>query len=411
MNSRTGSFIWILLLAASLGGIAGGQQQTLKQRYQDALARAQAKDFVRAYDMAFKLVREDEFYYDAQVLRIALAGILGKSGSESPKNLIRIAYNFAPLGSNIERDVETLASRLSSNTAVSGNSSVEPPGEVSVSPYIHRKIALIVGIGSFMDPKVNPLNFTPNDAKAFADTLTQECRFDDVRLLINGKATRRNILAEIDSIARVAQPDDLVVFYVASHGSPENMDSAGVSFIVTYDSEVENLFATAYKMKDLLEEMQTRIRAQRVVAFVDTCFSGATFKEKPTKWVASNRGLSLEPSGLQLKSIEAQLKNSGRGIRLGTGTPSDGRREQGIGRIIIASSRQSEKAWESDSIKHGYFTYYLIQLLTQEKEVSIQQLFDYVSAEVPRAVLRERNAHQNPTMVSSVEGPVRIYLK
>lgn len=407
MNSRTVPLILILLMVASLGGIAGGQQQTLKLKYRDALARAQAKDFERAYDMAFKLVREDESYYDAQVLRIALAGILGKSGSESPKNLIRIANNFAPLGSNLERDVETLANRLSSNSVVS----VEPPGGVSVSPYVHKKIALIVGIGSFMDPKVNPLNFTSNDAEAFADTLTQDCRFDDVRVLINAKATRRNILLEIERIAQIAQPDDLVVFYVATHGSPEDMDSAGVSYIVTYDSEVENLFGTAYKMKDLLEDLQTRIRSQRVVAFVDTCFSGATFKEKPSKWVAFNRGLSLGFSGLPLESIEAQLKHSGRSIRLGAVTPSDGRREQGIGRIIIASSRQSERAWESDSIKHGYFTYYLIQLLKREKEVSIQNLFDYVSVEVPRAVMRDRNAQQNPTMASSVEGPVRIYIK
>jgi hypothetical protein len=409
---KTVSLALSFLLTASLAGLAGGQEQAVKVRYKEALQRAQAREFERAYEMAFKVVRGNEFYYEAQVLRIALAVILKKSGSEEPKNLIRVAKDYAPLGSNLEQDVQNLVSLLNATPSVLDHTgSARPGNEVAVSPYVRKRIALVVGIGSFKDPKINPLSFTSNDARAFAETLNQVCRFDDVRLLVDFEATRRNILTELEIIARTVKPDDLVVIYIASHGSPTDLDSAGVNYIVTHDSEVDNLYATSYKMKDLLDDIQNRIPAQRVVAFIDTCFSGATFKQKPSTWVSSNRGLKIESSGIATKSIEAELRKTGRGIRLAPVSSNDGRRQQDIGRIIIASSRQNQKAWESDSIKHGYFTYYLIQALRRDGAISVQGLYDYLSVEVPKAVLHDRNAEQNPTMVSSIEGPVKIFIK
>ncbi len=96
---------------------------------------------------------------------------------------------------------------------------------------------------------------------------------------------------------------------------------------------------------------------------------------------------------------------------IGPSTPNSGRIQQGIGRVIIASSRQNQRSWESDTIKHGYFTYYLIQALKQSKSISIQGLYDYLSAEVPKAVQRDKKEAQNPTMVSSDDGPVNIFIK
>lgn len=399
-----------LWLIVALAGVVSGQEQALKARYQAALERAQAKDFDRAYDMAFKVVRENESYYEAQVLLIALAKVLKKTGGETPQNLIRIAKDYAPLGSNLERDVQNMANLLEGTPdGGPGGGGIVPP--IVVSPYVRNKIALVVGIGSFEDPKINSLRFAANDARAFADTLTKECRFDAVRLLIDAEATRLNILTEVEQMAKTAQPDDLVVIYIASHGSPENMDSAGVNYIVTHDSMIDNLYATSYKMKDLLNDIETRIKAQRVVAFIDTCFSGATFKQKPREWTVDSRVLQQEASGLRLDAIKDRLRNGEKGVKIGPVSPKDQRRKQAIGRVIIASSRQNQTAWESDSIEHGYFTYYLLKALTRQGAVSVQELYDYLSAEVPMAVQRGKNAAQNPTMVSSLDGPVQIYIK
>jgi uncharacterized caspase-like protein len=105
------------------------------------------------------------------------------------------------------------------------------------------------------------------------------------------------------------------------------------------------------------------------------------------------------------------MSRSGRGVKIAPAPTAGGRKPQGTGRIIIASCRQSQKAWESEKIGHGYFTYYLIQALKQQREVSVQGLYDYVSREVPAAVKQDQKAEQNPAMVSSVESPANIFIK
>ena len=79
------------------------------------------------------------------------------------------------------------------------------------------------------------------------------------------------------------QPNDLVVIYVATHGTPRTTDTAGgANYLVTYDTEVYNggnldedaLYATAYPMVELADAVSTRMKALRTAVFLDTCYSG-----------------------------------------------------------------------------------------------------------------------------------------
>lgn len=144
----------------------------------------------------------------------------------------------------------------------------EPP--TRVPQYVRRRLALVVGIGKFKDPNINQLRFTARDATAVADVLTSVAKFDYVKSLTDEEATGYNIRTEVNRLSKMAEPDDLVVVYFSSHGSPDTLDTAGINYIVTYDTEVNNLYATAYKMDDLLEDIGRRIKAERVVAFLDT---------------------------------------------------------------------------------------------------------------------------------------------
>lgn len=403
-------------LAALLAGVALGQEQASKTRYGEALKLAQAKEFERAHDMAFKIVRADEFYYDAQVLRIALAAILKKTGAEAPQNLIRIAKDYAPLGSNLESDVQNMVNALSGVAIVGSENKGALPAnkEISVSPYVRKKLALVVGIGAFKDSRINPLRFAANDARRFADTLKNECKFDYVQTLVNESATTANIKDEIDNLAKMAAPEDLAIVYFASHGSPEEIDKAGINYIVTYDTNVDKLYATAFKMDDLLNDVKKRIPAERIVAFLDTCYSGGTFKDLPPGWTSS-RALVVKPSGLQSESIEKDLRGDGRGVKLKPTTSTDSRKPQGVGRVIIAASRQNEQSYEfaeDKGIQHGYFTYFLIDIVRQNRRISVETLYALLREKVPEAVRRDTNGkEQHPTMVRSISGLAEIYLR
>ncbi len=412
-------------------GMVAAQTTAQRERYHQAVEAAQAKDYETAYDIAIKLVSADPLYYEGYILRIALATMLKKSGNEDPQKLMRVAKSFAPIGSNIERDVQKVLAQLtnqpspapanppagspSANTPSTNTPSANTPSASAlptISPFVRQKLALVVGIGAFKDSKINPLGFSANDAQTFAETLKNQCHFDYVKTLINANATRYQIQTEINNLAKMATVEDLVVIYIATHGSPESLDTAGINYIVAHDTEVDNLYPTAYKMDDLLNDIEKRIAAERVVAFIDTCYSGATFKVPPPGWNAKSRTLTASSYGLATEAIQSRLGQTSRGIKI---TPSAGnassKTPQGIGRVIIAASRQDERSWESERLQHGYFTFYLIESLKRAGRVSIEDLFEQLSVEVPKAVMQDTKAKQTPTMVKNINEPVKIYLK
>jgi uncharacterized caspase-like protein len=259
-----------------------------------------------------------------------------------------------------------------------------PTGPANLPPVVRDKWALVVGINQFNDRRINPLQYTAKDAKDFAAVLTSRDvgRFppDHVRVLTNEQATTKAIKENLNWLARSAKEDDLVVIHLSSHGSPREMDTAGVSYVVTYDTDVstqDTLYATALPMVDLADAVRFRIKAQRVVIFLDTCFSGAAIPGAKVLVGVSQDSIGVSPDKLNL-------------IR------------QGVGRVVIASSQANERSWESDSLKNGYFTYYLIEGLKQNKGlISIEKLYEYVRDKVSQQVRKEKGASQTPVMSKS----------
>jgi hypothetical protein len=152
---------------------------------------------------------------------------------------------------------------------------------------MQQKWALVIGIGHFTDSKIPTLNYTTADATAFASALEDpsigQFPADNVHVLTDQQATTKNIKEQLNWIARHAAANDLVVIYVATHGTPRTIDSAGgANYLVTYDTEAYNgenlnedaLYATAYPMVELANAVSTRMKALRTVVFLDTCYSG-----------------------------------------------------------------------------------------------------------------------------------------
>lgn len=281
---------------------------------------------------------------------------------------------------------------------------------IRISPFVKRKLALVVGISRFKDPGINALRYTSADARAVGDALKQYSQFDYVKMLLDEEATRRGILSEIEQLAKIAEPDDLVVLYVSSHGSPENLDTAGVNYIVTHDTEVSNLYPTAYEMYDLLRDMNQRIKAARVIAFLDTCYSGGTFRELPQGWTSTSRSLTSDIGVSQDRLMEG-LRAGAKNLvvdRVGS-NPSANVVAQGVGRVIITSSSQAERSWEDQRIEHGYFTYFLLQALQKKGPVSVDQVYAELRLRVPEAVQRDKKQPQHPGMAQFPEHP-NLYL-
>jgi uncharacterized caspase-like protein len=250
-----------------------------------------------------------------------------------------------------------------------------PPGQV------REKWALVIGVGKFQDARLD-LQYTTKDARDFAAALTDakygRFKKDHVRLLLDEEATTRNIKSELNLLARSAGRDDLVLIYLASHGSARESDVGGVNYVITHDTDVgdpDSLYATALPMVEVVNVVRNRVKSRRAVVILDTCHSGGAL-------APGARGFKV--SGVNPAAASDETLN---GLR------------QGEGRAIIASSRVDESSYESAKLRNGYFTFCLIQALMQDQgRDPISKLYSTVRDAVTARVLADLHTHQTPVM-------------
>lgn len=259
--------------------------------------------------------------------------------------------------------------------------SAADPGKEATAPVdkpIRDKWALVVGISKFSDSDVPKLNYSVKDAIDFYHYLIKDAGFapDHVRILLDEKATQRRVMSELGQkfLAQVAHPDDLVVLFFSTHGSPSQMDKCGDNYLVAYDSDPEDLFATGIQMKRVLDVADTRTSADRVLIVLDACHSGSL---KP-----GAKGLSREVGNFDSTALA-----------------------QGTGQLIICSSQPTEQSWESRRYKNGVFTRQLIDCMKNNgKPKELADSFTELKEKVAAEVKEDRQATQMPVMNSKWDG-------
>lgn len=295
---------------------------------------------------------------------------------------------------------QVVSSAPASSTPAPASSTPAPGsaiGRGTLRP-VREKWALVIGISQFRDTGIRALRYTSKDAKNFAALLKDPNvgRFkpQNVSLLTDEQATERNIRAEIGRLMDRAQSDDLVVCYISTHGSPRNTGQSGVNYIVTHDTDVKNLYSTSLAMISLVDDISRRIRAQRIVLFLDTCYSGA---------VAGATSLGGDVA-MGAKSIEMVAGSEGPNIL--------GRIDATTGRIIISASKDSELSWESDKLQNSIFTYYLMEALKQQNgQATIEQIYQRIKDDVSKRVQQERGPGVSQTPVfhgNTLQGQIDI---
>ncbi|MCW5824127.1 MAG: caspase family protein [Cyanobacteria bacterium TGS_CYA1] len=247
---------------------------------------------------------------------------------------------------------------------------------------IKDKWALIVGISKFADSDVPKLKYSVKDAIDFYNYLVKDAGFapDHVRILLDEKASQRRVMSELGQkfLAQVVKPDDLVVLFFSTHGSPAQMDLRGDNYLVAYDSDPEDLFATGIEMKRVLDAANSRVLTDRVVIVLDACHSGSL---KP-----GSKGLSRE-----------------------VGNFDSGKLAQGAGQLVICSSQPDEQSWESRRYKNGVFTRHLIDAMKSNKtQRELNEAFEDMKTKVQSEVQEDRQAKQIPVLNSNWDGSALV---
>ena len=228
----------------------------------------------------------------------------------------------------------------------------------ATKPEVAQKWALVIGIANFSNPKLD-LRFSSKDAESFAALLKDpkygRFQADHVHVVRDSEATTQRIRRELIWLSESAGPVDLAVIYIATHGSARQDDKAGVSYVITYDSDVSSeggLYSTALPMVEVSNVVRTRVNSEKVAVFLDTCHSAGAISQTVTVPASASPEL--------LKHIR-----------------------EGTGRVIMAASQEDESSYEDPKFGHGVFTFYLLQALKQQNgNVRLRDVYSYVKTQM-----------------------------
>jgi uncharacterized caspase-like protein len=296
-----------------------------------------------------------------------------------------IAITASEPDATVRQEIRTIVYNKS-QAAVAGPAPSPPPSSA------HNRWAVVIGVGGHDSGEIPKLRYSVPDAEGIYQVLTGVGGFKKEHVLLltdktERKPTFRNIRWALGTfLSRSARKDDTVVIFFAGHGAPESdprgLERDGLAkYLIPSDADPEDLYSTAFPM-DELQTIFGRIEAERVVAFLDTCYSGAaggrTFLAKRTR--------SSQVDELFLERLTRSK-----------------------GRAIITASRPAEVSMELAELGHGVFTYYLLEGLNGAADlnrdgiITVQELYEYVEQQVTQKS-RSVGGNQHPVMKGELEG-------
>lgn len=220
-----------------------------------------------------------------------------------------------------------------------------------------KTYALLIGISKYRSDQVPPLRFADQDARVFEQFLRSPrggaVPESNIIVLANEAATTAAIRNAFETFLKVrAGANDSVILLIAAHGVAEPERGA---FLVSYDSDPQDLAATALPMADINKLVREDLsRVGRVMAYVDACRSA-------TIGTIASKTTSLNGSVERLQEAEGEL-------------------------FLFTASRAKEVSFEGPQYGggHGAFSYFLLSALSGEADrnqdhvVDLNEVIEYV---------------------------------
>jgi hypothetical protein len=245
--------------------------------------------------------------------------------------------------------------------------------------------AVVIGINKYKN--LPPLKYAVNDAREFYRYLVEVNRIprNHIWLLLDEEATLDRLRSTLGTLLRQsAGKDDTVIIFLAGHGAtesdPSSPDADGLEkYILPHTANPKDLYASALPMSEIARIFQ-RISSERLVFISDTCYSGAS------------GGRTIAVAGRRANVSGAFWE----------------RLSQGKGRVILTASDANEVSVEKDELKHGIFTYYLLEGLRGKADsdndgiITVDEVYRYVSTKVSQAT----GQNQHPVKKGETTGQI-----
>ncbi len=240
--------------------------------------------------------------------------------------------------------------------------------------------AVVVSIQEYVNPKLT-LKYSVADANLFADTVKAKAgglfeKVEVIRLVTSKDTTNAAISGALKNARAKVRPDDLFVFYVASHGTVDE----GEYYLVTSNvgsTSTEKLKRDALSQNSI-KELIANIPATKKLIVLDTCNAG---KLGDTLQVALlTRGMN-EDTAFKILS-------------------------RAVGSTILSAATSQQEALEGYQ-NHGLFTWVLAEGLNGAADldkdgfIKTIELASYVDEKVPELAEKVFRHKQFPVVAPS----------
>ncbi|HEX9447921.1 MAG TPA: caspase family protein, partial [Dongiaceae bacterium] len=301
-------------------------------------------------------IKDVRLYHNGKIVNVG-AILEQKDAAANGKHIRVVGYNVWPTaGSNVFQAVATGAldnegdkAELRDTFGGEAGGGVLTIISVGVSKYGHL-------------PPIDQLKVAASDAAAVSTTIGTQAKpvfrtINNIQL-IDGQATRANILQALQQL-KSTKPEDAVMLFFSGHGFGNDTDWYFIPTDGTLDDP--KTWVRASEIRGALEAAG----AQRVFVVVDACYSGGTVDKFNA--VTSFMTRFLE-NGLRSAGVQ-----------------------------VLTATRRDQLAPESAQLGYGFLTYVLLQGLRGEADkypkdgvVTSQELARYAYDVLPQLFLQQR---------------------
>jgi tetratricopeptide (TPR) repeat protein len=248
-----------------------------------------------------------------------------------------------------------------------------------------RTLALLVGVSQYQRlPQAQWLQFAHADAMVFGQHLKSPrggaLPDADLLVLTNEKATSGAIRNAFQTFLKAkAGKKDTVLLFIAAHGTVETAGAARGAYILTYDSDPQDLATTALPMADVQKLIQEDLaNVGRVLTFVDVCRAGN---------IGAIHSSTVNTAVEKLAEAEGEV-------------------------FGLMASRPKEFSMEGPEFGggHGAFSYYLLKALQGDADknhdgiVNVTEVIEYVRDKVATGT----HDKQHPRDFGNVENTLAL---
>lgn len=221
--------------------------------------------------------------------------------------------------------------------------------------------AVLIAVESYADTRISQVKFAEADATELSDA------FDGVGIpkaqqvvLLSSQATKATVQSKLRKTLQSLSKADQMYLYYAGHGFARNAEN----FVTCYDTSIDDLVETSIAVEWIFSELRNSA-CKKVSMFLDSCESGMLASSEI-------RGIYTDMTRDEIEAFFSVAEH----------------------RVCFAACKPGEESHSSRHLKHGIWTYHLIEALKGEAPKVTEQgtlitsssLQNYLADTVPRTV-------------------------